>query len=172
MSTDFDPTPHVDQLARTHRAVEALLRGIDMESATWRPPDGAWSLLEIARHLLDEERRDFRPRLEHTLRDPLEAWEPVDPERWAREERYHDRPLDDVLDEFASERDASLAWLGEFASPDWGRSHRFQGWDFAASEILGAWAAHDVLHIRQIAKRLYQLGECKVGGAARYAGEI
>lgn len=165
---------HIRQLEASGRAIEALLAGVADADSRWRPaePVNAWSILEIAAHLLDEERRDFRPRLERTLADPDREWEPIDPERWAREEGYHDRALPEVVADFARERDQSLAWLRSLNSADWTVSHRFMEWDFSAGQILGAWAAHDVLHIRQLAKRLYQLGCDRQGETTRYAGDL
>ena len=48
------------------------------------------------------------------------------------------------------------------------RNYRFQ-WP---ADLLTSWAAHDALHLRQIAKRLFQLAE-RDGGEynSRYAGE-
>lgn len=171
---------HIRQLEASGQAIAALLAGVGDADSRWRPadPSNAWSILEIAAHLLDEERRDFRPRLERTLADPAAEWEPIDPERWAREAGYHERPLPEVVADFARERDQSLAWLRSLGAPDaleapgWKRAHRFMEWDFSAEQILGAWAAHDVLHLRQLAKRLYQLARERQGETIRYAGDL
>lgn len=162
----------IDQLSRTPAALEALLARLDRERAIWRPPDGAWSVLEIACHLLDEERRDFRPRLEATLAEPMRAWEPIDPEAWAAADAYLTHDLDTTIEAFAAERARSLAWLRTCARADWGRVYRHPRGDLSAGGLLGAWAAHDALHLRQIGKRFVQLAERDAGPGVGYAGAL
>ena len=67
----------VDSLERFAGFLPAVLRGVSLEDARWRPADGAWSILEVVTHLADEEVEDFRARLERTLRDPSESWPPL-----------------------------------------------------------------------------------------------
>ena len=53
----------IESLARGGKAFEALLGGVSDDLAGWKPGPSDWSLLEIACHMLDEEREDFRARL-------------------------------------------------------------------------------------------------------------
>ncbi len=84
------------ELAQGAEIVTALSVGVSPEEATVRPAPGAWSLLEVIGHLLDEERLDFRPRLDLVLHRPDEAWAPIDPEAWVIEHQYNARELADV----------------------------------------------------------------------------
>jgi hypothetical protein len=137
------------------RAIAAELADAD---ARWRPPDGSWSILEIVRHLGDEEVDDFRTRVRSTLEDPAATWPPIDPEGWARERRYNEDDLAAALDRFETERRRSLEWLRDLSDPDWSRAHEHPKLgSMRAGDVLVAWVAHDALHLRQIAKRLYQL---------------
>jgi hypothetical protein len=170
-------------LTRTPGAVRALLEGIDNEDARWRPSPEHWSIVEIVNHMADEDADDFVPRLEATLRDPAAAWAPIDPPGAARERRYNERALAPSIDRFAAVRISSLNWLeaataGEAGGvsgelPDWGRAHEHRSiGPIRAGDLLTSWVAHDHLHLRQLAKRLFQLVERDSGGfTTLYAGE-
>lgn len=152
-------------------ALTALVSDLDPDSARWRPDPGAWSVLEIVNHLADEEAEDFRTRLLSTLADPGRPWPPIDPTGWARERGYQERDLGASLDRFRRERDVSLTALAELSAPDWSRAydHPLLG-PLSAADLLVSWHAHDLLHLRQIASRLFALG-ADSAGSPRYAGE-
>jgi hypothetical protein len=150
-----------------------LLAHSARREATWKPPSGAWSILEIVCHLGDEEVDDFRTRLRLTLEDPSQDWPKIDPEGWARERRYNERDLGESLERFARERAASVAWLRSLRDVDWSRAatHPRLG-SLRAGDLMASWAAHDALHLRQIAKRLHELAAADAPGFdAGYAGE-
>lgn len=163
----------IDALARFGRYLPEVVRGVDVADCRWKPPDGAWSILEIVSHLADEEEFDFRARGRSTLTDPSAAWPEINPEGWARDRGYNDGDLKTAVARFVSLRAESVAWLRSLKSPDWSRTyhHPVHG-PFRAGDLLGSWAAHDALHLRQIAKRLYQIAERNAGDfSVRYAGE-
>lgn len=135
----------------------ALCGNLSTQGARWRPRLSAWSILEVLGHLEEEERRDFRPRIESTLRDPLEPWAPIDPETWVREHGYQERDLAAVLREFTLERARSVHWLRALAAPDWEAAHEHPRLGrLRAGDLLAAWAAHDALHLRQLARRMHE----------------
>lgn len=161
------------RLAGTPGALRALLTSLPAPDATRRPPGGAWSINEIVGHLLDEERDDFPPRLRSLLSDPGAKWPRLDPEASARERRHSERPLAELLAAFEAERARSVAWLNGLGSPDWSLvyEHSPPG-PITAGQLLACWAAHDALHVRQVAKRLFELAQRDAEGASlAYAGE-
>ena len=162
----------IDSLDRFATVLPAAVAGISPEDARWKPPDGAWSILEIVCHLHDEEIRDFRTRVRLTLEDPPRDWPPIDPEAWARDEKYNERDLAEMTAKWVAERRASIAWLRSLKSPDWSRSrsHPSAG-TLHAGDLLTSWAAHDALHLRQIAKRMFQLAEPTAASLARATRE-
>jgi hypothetical protein len=163
----------LDSLERFGRSLPALVEGIAEDDSRWKPPDGAWSILEIVCHLADEEESDFRSRLRLTLTDPALSWPPIDPEGWAVDRRYNERKLEDEAQRFVMLRTESLVWLRALDRPAWQRAyHHPQHGPIRAGDLLAAWVAHDCLHVRQIAKRLYQLAARDAGAfSLRYAGE-
>ena len=138
-----------------------------------RPESGGWSLLEILGHLADEEEFDFRVRLELTLLHPEHDWPaPVAPEQWVVERRYNDADAARVLLRFGTLRTGNVRWLRALKNPDWSVAHKHPKFgDIRAGDLLAAWAAHDLLHLRQIARRLYDdLAERGAPFSTRYAG--
>lgn len=163
----------ITSLDRFARIFPAVVADVSPEEARWKPADGAWSIVEIVRHLGDEEVEDFRARVRGTLADPGAAWSPIDPEGWAVERKYIEADLPAAVATFVTERDASVHWLRGLDAPDWSRAYQHPKFGpIRAGDLLTAWAAHDALHLRQIAKRLYQMNVAAGGTyAAIYAGE-
>ena len=138
------------QMAENAARIRALVRGVSEQQAQWRPGPDSWSILEVVNHLLDEERHDFRVRLDYTLHRPGEPWPPIDPGGWVTERKYNQADLEASLDGFLSEREASLAWLSELAAPNWKATHETSFGPIAAGDVFAAWVAHDLLHMRQL----------------------
>ena len=147
----------IDSLDRFADILPAVVNGISIEDARWRPGDGAWSILEIVTHMADEEVEDFPARLRSTLTDPKQEWNPIDPEGSAVERRYNEGNLDEQVQRFVSLRRKSITWLRDLKSPDWSNTFAHPKGEISAGDLLASWAAHDALHLRQTAKRLFQM---------------
>jgi hypothetical protein len=148
----MDHQEQIQALQRGGQSILALLDGHPIEQVRWKPAPQKWSLLEILNHLCDEERDDFRKRIALVLEDPAQPWPPIDPEGWARDRDYNSRDLQASLAGFRRERAASLQWLVGLPSPDWTAEHKHPKLGgLRAGDLLAAWVAHDLLHIRQIA---------------------
>ena len=65
--------------------VTALLDGVSAEEARFKPTPETWSMLEVLCHLYDEEREDFRQRLDILLHRPTDSWPPIRPTEWVTE---------------------------------------------------------------------------------------
>ncbi len=143
------------------------------EEARFKPPTGAWSILEIINHLADEEVDDFRRRLELILRDPALPWPPIDPEGVAAARQYNQQDLDESVDRFMRQRAESVRWLRSLGRVDWAAEHAHPtAGPISTGDLLASWAAHDALHLRQIAKRLHELaGRDAPGFQTAYAGQ-
>jgi hypothetical protein len=152
-----DMQPLILRLARGAGAIRALVEGMGDAEARWRPPWGGWSILEVVCHLKDEEVEDFRQRLRLTLEDPAKEWPKMDPEGWVGERRYQERSLRAELEGFLAERGRSLEWLRGLEAPDWSRAHvHARLGPLKAGDLLASWVAHDLLHVRQIARSQYE----------------
>ncbi|MFN2206298.1 MAG: DinB family protein, partial [Candidatus Promineifilaceae bacterium] len=138
------------QLAGDMLRIRLLAQGVDDEQARWRPDADSWSILEVICHLLDEERKDFRVRLDITLHKPDETWPGIDPAGWVTEHNYNEQVLAASLQAFQEEREASLAWLKRLEAPDWEASYEAPWGTMRAGDLLASWVAHDLLHMRQL----------------------
>jgi hypothetical protein len=132
-------------------AIAAVVRGVSDEQTRWKPAPDEWSILEVINHLFDEEREDFRQRVDLTLHRPEDHWPPIDPEGWVVSRGYQQRDPVSSLESFLRERRASVQWLASLQDPNWESTHHHPAiGSMTAGEILGAWLAHDHLHLRQL----------------------
>ena len=146
----------MEQLERNALTIAQIVQGVTDEEARWRPELGKWSIVEVVNHLVDEEREDFRQRLDLTLRHPGEPWPPIDPEGWAVLRAYQERTLGESIERFGNERRASIVWLKSLSDPDLDRAHKHPKFgEITAGTLLGSWVAHDLQHIRQLAHLRY-----------------
>lgn len=162
----------IQRFTHNATAIGSLAAGVPEAQARWKPDPESWSLLEVINHLHDEERWDFRLRLDLTLFRPDTEWPPIDPIGWVTERQYNGRDPAESLRNFQNERVKSLEWLHDLRTPNWESGHRFpHGRVLAAGELLGCWLAHDQLHIRQMAQLHHQwLGHLAGADALAYAG--
>jgi hypothetical protein len=172
----MDAEALVRRLEAFHRALAGVVAGLTDAELRWKPPDGAWSVLEVLCHLGDEEVADFRPRTLGTLRNPAAEWEKIDPAAWATERKYNEQDPAAALERLTRERAESvrqLRALGELSRVEWSRAYQHpKVGPVPAGAVLAAWAAHDALHLRQIAKRLWELaGRDGSPYPTLYAGE-
>jgi len=161
-------------LERNARVIRELVDGITEPRATWRSSPGKWSLVEIVNHLYDEEREDFRQRIDLVLHRREEPWPPMDPAGWVVARNYQSRRLDESLKNFLDERKLSVEWLRNLEASDWDAEKPHPaGWPLSAGTLLVSWVAHDYLHIRQITRLLYeQWKENAQPYSVEYAGPL
>lgn len=161
----------VDRLSKNRGAFEALVRGISVEQARWKPAPDKWSILEVVNHLFDEEKEDFRQRLQLVLADPAQAWPPIDPPGWVIARRYAERDIEASLDSFLAERQKSLDWLTGLSEPNWNNSKDGSNGIRSAGDLLASWLAHDFLHLRQLSRLHWQfVGAISEPFQTTYAG--
>ena len=138
------------ELARGAEVVKALVAGMPPDEAQFRPTPEAWSVLEVICHLYDEEREDFRQRLDIILHRPDQPWPPIDPAGWVTARNYQARDLAEMLDGFLAERAKSLVWLQGLSTPNWDAKYVTRFGPITAGDMFAAWVAHDNLHLRQL----------------------
>src|SRR5664280_710564 len=78
-----------NQMGKHAASIQSLTVGISTEQVRWKPDPKAWSILEVINHLYDEERADFRVRVDMTLQQATEPWPPINPEGWVTERLYN-----------------------------------------------------------------------------------
>lgn len=161
----------IDFLQSNKKVFADLFSHASQDLLRFRQKPGKWNLLEIACHLYDEEREDFRTRLRSVLEDPAKPFPPIDPQGWVLSRRYNEQVYTEVIRKFSEEREASLDWLQSLRKPNWENTylHPIIG-PMKASFILANWVAHDFLHIRQIVRLKYDFLQQESGEKLSYAG--
>lgn len=140
----------MQKMAHTAESIAGLVQDVAESQARWKPDAQSWSILEVINHLYDEEREDFRLRLDFVLHQPSQPWPEIDPQGWVLARNYNDRDLKESLDNFLAERRASLQWLQALSGPNWDAVYDAPFGPIRAGDIFAAWAAHDLLHMRQL----------------------
>ena len=167
----MNPAPLIGLLQRGPGVFGTLLDGLDEDSMRWRPAPDKWSALEVICHLADEERQDFRLRLDLVLHDPGRPWPGIDPPAWVTERDYQGRTPSDAIDDFMHERAKSMIWLDSLEAPAWDNEHKHPSLGpLRAGDLLASWAAHDLLHLRQLtALRFHHLARAAAPYTPDYA---
>lgn len=159
-------------LAHGAEIIRTLVLGVTQVEAQVKPTPESWSILEVVCHLVDEEREDFRQRVDFMLNRPGEIWPPIHPGAWVTERKYNERDLEQSLHDFLAERSISLAFLKGLESANWNTSTTTQFGERKAGDLLGSWVAHDNLHMRQLVElRRVRLQKITAPYDIRYAGE-
>ncbi len=152
-STAFDLSEATALLARTPPLLDAWLR--DLPDAWLRCDEGpdTWNPTDVLGHLLEGERHDWLPRVQHVLaHGDATPFPPFD--RFAQLRRGP-IPLGELLDAFAVARRASLAQLAalQLTPADLDRRGRHPEFGVVTlREHLATWVAHDLTHVTQIAR--------------------
>ncbi len=150
------PEPFIAALEANAPTIASLVRAIPLAQARWQPTPTDWSVLEMINHLADEECEDFRLRLDAALHRPGTAVPSNDSAAWLVARAYNERDPAASLARFLEERQRSLVWLRALTAPDWSNAiPRNSGGVLRAGDLLAAWAAHDVLHLRQLVEVQY-----------------
>jgi hypothetical protein len=141
----------IQELANGAQVIRQLVSGFTPDEARFKPDPQSWSALEVICHLYDEEREDFRQRLDIILHRPGDPWPPIDPAGWVTQRGYNERDLEEMLESFLEERQRSLNWLRGL-SPNWESVYQAPFGTVKAGDMFAAWVAHDGLHTRQLAE--------------------
>lgn len=167
---DMDPDSLIARLEQQGEALARTFVDVPPDELRWKPADDRWSMLEVLGHLCDEETGDFRVRIRMTLEGAGE-WPSIDPEGWVRERGHANGDPAALLETFTRERAASVAWLRSLGEVDWSASYEHpQLGTLAAGDLLAAWVAHDLLHLKQVlGLRVERLRVDAVPFSIRYA---
>lgn len=163
---------YITRLSANAGVIESLARDVSDEQARWKPSPEEWSILEVLNHLYDEEREDFRARLDSLLHHRKERLPAIDPPKWAIARKYNERDLGESVERFLEERSKSVRWLRGLHEPDWETGIERSRGVLRAGDVMASWVAHDFLHTRQLARLHWQhLNFLSVPYKTDYAGQ-
>jgi hypothetical protein len=145
----------VRELKQNAEVIQHMTAEIPEEQTRWKPNAESWSMLEVMCHLVDEEREDFRVRIQHVLSGEKGDPPPIAPQKWVTERSYNQRELVEMVVSFLNERSESLMWLKGLTDPNWDAAYTAPWGSIRAGDFLVSWVAHDLLHIRQLNELKY-----------------
>ena len=146
----MDISPFLTQMTANAERIRLFAQGVSDEQARWKPAPDSWSVLEVINHLYDEEREDFRVRLDIFLHRPAEPLPPIDPQGWVTARNYNERDLAESLNNFLAEREPTLTWLRSLTAPNFETVYTSTFGSMSAGDMFAAMVAHDLLHLRQL----------------------
>lgn len=162
----------ISELERNIVVFKSLLENLPSELVKWKPERDKWSLLEIICHLCDEEREDFRQRVQHVLETPEKLMPSIDPMSWVISRKYMEQDFNKKMIEFSEERKISVNWLRKLKNPNWENIYNHPKMGALKAELFFVnWLAHDHLHIRQVTKNKYLYLKQTTSETLNYAGE-
>lgn len=82
---DMNYKKAIAHLRENSEIIRIMVQDVADETAHHKPDGTSWSILEVINHLYDEEREDFRERLDQILHRPDEPWSQIDPQSWVIE---------------------------------------------------------------------------------------
>lgn len=160
------------ELTNSAEMIHTLLAGVTQEESAIKPNPESWSQLEVICHLHDEEREDFRTRLQNILSGSNEEFPMINPRGWITERKYNEQNLEKIKEKFFAERVKTLEWLKSLSNVDWEITHTDKYGSVTAGEMFSAWIAHDNLHIRQLVElRRFRIERITQPYILEYAGE-
>ena len=161
-------------LSRTPAALDALLRDLP-ETWTFRNEgESTWTPFDVVGHLIRGERTDWLSRAKRILQfGESKAFEPFD--RFAQQRESQGKSLAQLLEEFERLRSENLTELGamNLRAEDLARRGRHPALGVVTlSQLLAAWAVHDLTHLHQISRVMAHQYRDAVGPWSAYLGVL
>jgi hypothetical protein len=164
----------ISLLARTPASLNALLRDLPQTWTHRNEGENTWTAFDVIGHLNHCERTDWMSRAKIILHSgESQIFTPLDRTGHARE--IQDKSLDQLLDEFARLRSENLAELHAFdlQQEDLERRGRHPALGTVTlSQLLAAWATHDLTHLHQISRILAHQYREATGPWSTYLGVL
>ena len=143
-----------DALAAQLPETLALLSPVDERRATrFRYAPRKWTVKQVAGHLSDDE-RIFAYRMLCIARGDARVLRGFDEKAYMRRAGFNERPLAELLDELASVRAATLAFLRGLPEDAWSRRGVVNGYPASVRGLAFHVAGHE-LHHREILRTRY-----------------
>ncbi len=151
MAFNYDRVIRV--LEQTAPTLDSMLSSLPGALTDANEGPNTWSAFDIMGHLIHGEKTDWIPRIEIILFAEDKQFEPFD--RFAQERESVGKNLTELRQEFRDLRDQNLVQLESLNLDQ--KHFALQGIhpEFGAvsiSQLLSAWAAHDLGHIYQVSR--------------------
>ncbi len=162
----------ISLLSRTPAVLNTLLRDLPETWTCRNEGEKTWTAFDVVGHLIHGEREDWIPRAKILLEfGEARAFDPFD--RAGHVRKSQGKSLGELLDEFAAARSKSLDELRSLhlAPQDFERRGQHPALGVVTlSQLLAAWAAHDLTHLHQISRIMAHQYREAVGPWSAYLG--
>jgi len=147
-----------DVMAATPGALHEATAGLSEEEARRPEAEGKWSVQQVVRHLADSE-LVYGYRIRLIVADEEPPIPGYDQDAWATRLGYHSGTLEEALDDVTALRAMNLRWFRDRTLDEMDRvGHHNERGAESVLHIARLLAAHDLLHLRQIARIRAGLG--------------
>ncbi|GFN33908.1 DinB family protein [Paenibacillus xylaniclasticus] len=167
---NFKLNEAVELLGRTPKALEGLLLGVSDEWLYCNEGEGSWNVFEIITHLIEAERNNWIPRLEHMISDEEQRTLPPF-DRFSHLLLNEHGTMDEKLLAFKSIRAQSIGRLVKLTEREsvWEKTgiHPEFG-EVNVSQLISTWVVHDLTHMAQIVRVLAKRYDADVGPWKEY----
>jgi len=171
---NFNLNEAVEMLERTPPTLTGLLAGLPEGWLRCNEGEGTWNAREVLDHLIEAERSNWVPRLEHILREgEREPFPPFDRYAHLNGRGGGNGTIGDKLLAFREIRVRNIARLR--ALDETGLALERTGYHpvfgvVKIRELLSTWVAHDLTHIAQIVRVMANRYREDVGPWVSYLG--
>lgn len=169
---EFDLQKSLEILDRTPGVLDNLLGGLSQDLTNNNEGSESWSPYDVLGHLVHGEQTDWLPRMELILSEKEDnTFEPFD--RFAQFRNSKGKTTQQLLDEFRILRTNNLRAV---RARNLGRKElQLKGFhpslgEVSLSELLAAWAVHDLNHLAQISRVMAWQYRKAVGPWKAYLG--
>ena len=161
-------------LAHTPAVLDTFLRNLPERWTLRNEGENTWSAFDVVGHLIDGERVNWMPRARMIRQSgETEVFEPFD--RFGHLRESEGKSLGQLLDEFARLRSTNLdelrGWNLEHEDLELHGRHPAFG-AVTLSQLLAAWATHDLTHLHQISRIMAHQYRETVGPWSKYLGVL
>ncbi|MET3699612.1 DinB family protein [Bacillus oleivorans] len=169
---NFDIKEAIEVLERTPQTLEYFLSGLANRWLESNEGKGTWNPIEVVEHLIEGEKNNWIPRLEHILQEgESKPFPPFD--RFSHLNRKLEKTIAQSLLEFKTIRTQNLIKLMELVVPETDLektgSHPAFG-VVKVRELISTWVVHDLTHIAQIVRVMAERYRTDVGPWIEYLG--
>jgi hypothetical protein len=166
------PREVADLLRSMSSAVAAEMNSLPEDALAWHPGAQEWCAKECIGHIVEAERRGFNGR----IRIMLEQSEPRllgwDQQAVARERNDCQRSTHELVAEFQTLREDSVALVENLTDADLqrGGTHERVGY-LRVQDLLHEWIHHDRNHFRQLQANIQSYVWPSMGNAQRFSAD-
>jgi len=153
-------------------AMLAEVGALSDEVLGWHPAPGEWCAKECLGHIIEAERRGFNGRIRTILSQSEPSFPGWDQQAVERERNDCARSSADLLAEFNTLRNESVALVNGLSDADLkrGGTHAKVGY-LRVNDLLQEWVHHDRNHFRQLQANVQAYVWPSMGNSQKFAGE-